>query len=259
MDPEILKAVKRGEVMAIVPARAGSKGVKNKNIRCINGYPLIAWSIAAGNMSSLIDRVIVSTDSGEYADIARRYGAEVPFMRPAELAGDNSTDIEFMEHAIGKLYEDEGSVPEYFVHLRPTYPMRDIDVVDGAVRKMLSDPAASSLRSAHPADVSPFKWFQRDEEGYFRPMYDTMTLDDANRPRQSFPPVFIPDGYVDVLRTESIIKNDVIHGDLMIGYVVDDGVDVDTMKDMARLEEISKTARPAILKYLQDNYEPMTV
>ena len=257
MDPEILKAINPGEVMAIVPARAGSKGVKNKNIRCINGYPLIAWSIAAGNMSSMCSRVIVSTDSTEYAEIAEKYGAEVPFMRPAELAGDNSTDIEFMEHAIGRLYEDEGSVPEFFVHLRPTYPMRDIAVVDDAIKKMMEDPKASSLRSAHPADVSPFKWFQRTGDGYFKPMYDTMTLDDANMPRQAFPPVFIPDGYVDVLRTESIVKNDVLHGDLMIGYVVDDGVDVDTMKDMARLEEISKTATPPILKYLQENYEEM--
>ena len=123
MNLDILKDIRDDLVVAIIPARSGSKGVKNKNVRCLQGYPMISYSIVAARMSNSINRVIVSTDSERYGRIAQYYGAEVPFLRPAELALDMSSDIEFMEHAINWLYENEGFVPEYFVHLRPTYPL----------------------------------------------------------------------------------------------------------------------------------------
>ncbi len=258
MNKEILDIIKENQVIGIVPARSGSKGVKNKNIRCLQGYPMIAYSIAAALMSETIDRVVVSTDSEEYARIAAYYGAEVPFIRPSELASDKSTDIEFMEHAIIWLYNNERSVPEYFVHLRPTYPLRDYRLIDNAVMRMKNDSKATSLRSAHKADVSPFKWFQfKDDNKYFKPMYDDMTLDDSNKPRQAFPDVYIPDGYVDVLRTSNIVQNDCIHGNCMIGFIVDDGVDVDTMKDMEQIEKKLQKAEFPVLSYLRENYKPL--
>ena len=104
MNSEILEHIDIGKVFAIIPARSGSKGVKNKNIRPLNGYPMIAYTIAAAKLSKNIDRVIVSTDSEQYAEIARKYGAETPFLRPAEISGDRSTDIEFMRHAINWFY-----------------------------------------------------------------------------------------------------------------------------------------------------------
>ncbi len=254
MNLDILKDIRDDLVVAIIPARSGSKGVKNKNVRCLQGYPMISYSIVAARMSNSINRVIVSTDSERYGRIAQYYGAEVPFLRPAELALDMSSDIEFMEHAINWLYENEGFVPEYFVHLRPTYPLRNYQLINEAVNRMKSDLSATSLRSAHKAEVSPFKWFQKNIDGYFRPMYDNMTLDDANKPRQVFPDIFITDGYVDVLRVENIIKNDCIHGNRMIGFVVDDGIDVDTMKDMGQLERIFKDVDFPILSFLKENY-----
>ena len=120
MDKKILEHIDKGKVFAIIPARSGSKGVKNKNIRLLNGYPMIAYTIAAAKLSENIDRVIVSTDSEQYAEIAQKYGAEVPFLRPAEISGDTSADIEFMQHAINWFYENEGKVPEYWLHLRVT-------------------------------------------------------------------------------------------------------------------------------------------
>ena len=257
MDRSILNSVKAGLVMGIIPARMGSKGVQNKNIRCLQGYPLLAYSIAAAKLCNSIPRVIVSTDSPEYAKIAEYYGAEVPFLRPSELAGDNSTDIEFMEHAIDWIYQNEAEVPELFVHLRPTYPLRNHKLIDEAVLRMKQDPKATSLRSAHKADVSPFKWFRMKNESYFRPMYDDMTLDDANKPRQSFPDVFIPDGYVDVLRTENIVLNDCVHGTCMIGFVVEDGVDVDNLRDIKKLEEMFEDIDFPLLTYLRENYKPL--
>ncbi len=257
MKNDILSAITKNTVYAIIPARSGSKGVKNKNIKCLLGYPMLAYSIAAAKLSQGIDRVIVSTDSERYAEIAKYYGAEAPFIRPAELADDNAKDIDFMEHLINWLYENEGRVPEWFVHLRPTYPLRDPKVVEKAIYTMKSDSSASSLRSAHIASVSPFKWFLRSNDGYFQPMYDDMTLDDTNKPRQIFPDVYIPDGYVDLLSTSNIVRNDTIHGDKMIGFVVEDGVDVDTVKDFEKLEEIMPQQDNPIISYLRENFKPL--
>lgn len=257
MNSSILDAVKKDETVAIIPARAGSKGVKNKNIRCLQGYPMLAFSVAACKMCKEIDRIIVSTDSERYAEIARYYGAEAPFLRPAELAGDQSTDIEFMQHAINWLYEHEGSVPEYFVHIRPTYPLRKIEVIQKAIKLFRADDSATSLRSAHLASNTPYKWFNLRDDGYYKSILDDLTLDEANNPRQAFPDVYIPDGYVDILRTSFIVENDLMHGDRMIGYVVPGGVDIDAMKDLEYLEYyIQRTSSP-VLDYLRENYEPL--
>ena len=114
MNKSILDLIKKDSVYAIIPARAGSKGVKNKNIKCLKGYPMLAYSIAAAKLCGNVSRIIVSTDSEQYADIAESYGVKVPFLRPKEISGDKSTDIEFMEHAINWLAENEHEVPEYF-------------------------------------------------------------------------------------------------------------------------------------------------
>lgn len=255
MNQNILNHIKKNEVVAIIPARAGSKGVKNKNIRCLKGYPMLAYSIAACKMCPEITRIIVSTDSEQYAEIARYYGAETPFLRPAKLAGDHSTDIEFMEHAIGWLYENEQSVPEYFVHIRPTYPLREVEVVRKAIELFRADATATSLRSAHLASNTPYKWFNLREDGYYKSIRDDLTLDEANNPRQAFPDVYIPDGYVDILRTSFIVKNDLMHGDRMIGYVVPGGVDIDAMKDLEYLEYYMTDHTSPILDYLRENYK----
>lgn len=257
MRTEILNSINSDQVFCIIPARSGSKGVKNKNIRCLQGYPLIAFSIAAAKMCPQINRVIVSTDSQEYANIASYYGAEVPFIRPSELATDTSTDFEFMEHAINWLYDYEKSVPEFFVHLRPTYPLRDFSLINDAIMTIKKDCLATSLRSAHKADVTPFKWFTIDNESYFNPILDSMTLDDANNPRQAFPDVYIPDGYVDVLKTSNIVENNCVHGNKMIGFIVNDGIDIDTLKDMTRLEDIFSNIDFPILSYLKNNYKTL--
>lgn len=250
MNSEILNHINKGQVCAIIPARSGSKGVKNKNIRLLNGFPMIAYTIAAAKLSQNIDRVIVSTDSEEYSEIARKYGAETPFLRPAEISGDTATDIEFMEHAISWLYENEGSVPEYWVHLRPTNPLRDCSVIEKAVAEFLADDTADSLRSAHLADVSPFKWFLRTEDGYYK-TFTGISLDEANKPRQAFPDVFIPDGYVDMLRTSYIVKNDLMHGKRMIAFRSPDSVDVDNVRDFIELERIVEKYQGDVLNYLR--------
>ena len=254
---EMSELIQKGEMYAIIPARAGSKGVKNKNIRCVKGYPLMAYAIAAGRLCPRVSRVLVSTDSEEYAKIARYYGAETPFLRPAEYAGDTSPDIQFMEHAIGWLAEREKKLPEYFMHLRPTSPLREMDIVTAAAAKMLGDPLASSLRSAHPQVFPPYKMFCVREDGYYRSFVEGMTIDEANNPRQDFSQVYVPDGYVDVLRTAFIMEHHLMHGDRVIAYTIEKAVDVDAREDLEYIEFYMEKKETELLRYLRANYNPL--
>ena len=131
------------EILALIPARGGSKGIPRKNIREFAGYPLIAWSIAAAKQSKLVTRTIVSTDDEEIAAVARTLGAETPFLRPAEFAQDATTDLPVYEHALQWLAENEAYHPDVVVQLRPTSPIRPRDCVDDAIRILLAHPNSS--------------------------------------------------------------------------------------------------------------------
>lgn len=240
--------------VAIIPARGGSKGVPQKNIRLLKGYPLIAYSIACGLMAREIGRVIVSTDAEEIAAVARRFGGEVPFLRPAELARDRSADIEFVIHAINWFAANEGSVPPYLVHLRPTTPLRDPAVVDTAIKTIAASPESTSLRSGHVASESPFKWFLRDDQGYFTSIMQGLSTEGANLPRQGFPDVYIPDGYVDVLKTRFIAATKTMHGDKMIGFISPFCHEVDTIDDFEYLEFLVDNKGSPVLEYLKVNF-----
>jgi len=227
-------------VIAIIPARSGSKGVPDKNIRLLGNHPLIAYSIAAAKLSG-IERVLVSTDSKKYAEIAEKYGAEVPFLRPTELAADQSTDLEFMQHAMNFMSKVGEVVPEYWIHLRPTTPLRDPNILKEAINFIQQHPEAHSLRSAHPAPESPFKWFLRDSVGYFQGLREDLTPEKVNLPRQTFPTMYVPDGYIDIVRSSWVLTQQNLHGHNM--YVFESPVctEIDTIKDFEFLEyQLSK-------------------
>jgi N-acylneuraminate cytidylyltransferase len=233
----MMKLPMQQKVMAIVPARAGSKGVPKKNIRLLGGYPLIAYSILAGTLAGRVDRVVVSTDSEEIAMISREFGAEVPFLRPPELAQDKSPDREFLVHALEWFKNNEDSVPDYLVHLRPTTPLRDVNLIDAAIVEILARPEATSLRSGHEASETPFKWFFRNLEGYFEGILPSDPRPEYyNLPRQAFPPVYIPNGYVDILKSDFVSASESLHGGRMIGFVTPEVKEVDTEADFAFLE-----------------------
>lgn len=241
-------------IYGIIPARGGSKGVPGKNIRLLGGYPLIAYSIAVSRLVKGISRTIVSTDSPEIAVIAKKYGAEVPFLRPAELAGDKSQDIEFVLHAINWFQQYEQKIPDYLVHLRPTTPLRDPLIIDRAITEIMNNSDATSLRSGHPAAESPFKWFLRDSDGYFKGILPEYSNDQINAPRQFFPTVYIPDGYVDVLKISFIIESHSLLGNKMIGFVSPVCSEVDTIEDFEFLEfELTKKSNP-VFEYLKANF-----
>ena len=243
------------KVVAIIPARAGSRSIPKKNIKKLGNHPLIAYSIAAARLSSLIEHIIVSTDSEEIAGISRQYGADVPFLRPAELAQDHSLDIEFFKHFIDFCMAKYDDAPEYIVHLSPTVPLRDISILDKGIEKILSCPLASSLRSVCPACVVPQKMFKM--EG---PYLKSFFLDDPrkeyyNLPRQAFQKAFISNGHVDVVRA-SIIKTGVLHGENMLGFITERIPDIDEIKDFKYAKESLKDKRfKKLIQFMKKNYE----
>jgi N-acylneuraminate cytidylyltransferase len=143
-------------IVALVPARSGSKRVPDKNIRPLAGHPALAYTIAAALQSGIFGAVVVSTDSGRYAAIARHYGAEAPFLRPAEFAGDRSPDIEWVEHALQCLGA-EGRTYECFSILRPTSPFRQPQTIQRAWREFLAEEGVDSLRAVERCEQHPGK------------------------------------------------------------------------------------------------------
>ena len=217
--------------MAIIPARAGSKGVPGKNVRSLGGWPLIAYSIQAGLLAENIDRVIVSTDSEDYAAIAKKCGAEVPFLRPAEFATDFSNDYEFVKHALDWLQASEGKIPEYIVHLRPDTPLREPAVVAAAVAAFRKNKQATALRSVHEMSETAYKCLCVESGRLVVLVTGSSDLEEVNKGRQAFPKTYHANGYVDVLRSEFVLGHGKIHGDRVMAYVTDVIHDIDCEED----------------------------
>lgn len=222
--------------VALIPARAGSKGVPHKNIRLLGGHPLLEWTIAACRKATLIDRVIVSTDSEEYASIARGFGAEAPFLRPVEISGDRATDYDFIVHALDFM-KAEGNEPAYVVHMRPTTPFRNPALVDAAIRTYRESSIATALRSVHEMPESAYKCFEVAPGGRLKRLgAESTDLDSANNARQAFPTTYSANGYVDVLSTAFIRRSGLIHGGHVLPFVTPSVTEVDVESDFAHLE-----------------------
>ena len=234
------RMVSRPEVLAIIQARGGSKGIPHKNIRPFAGYPLIAYSIAAGLQASLVTRVILSTDDPEIAEVGRQFGAETPFLRPVEFAQDNSTDLPLFQHALGWLKDNEGYQPDIVVQLRPTSPVRPVGLVDEAVRILLDHPEADSVRGVVPAGQNPHKMWRIDSEnGLMSHLLDVPGLAEPyNAPRQSLPPVFWQTGHIDAIRPRVIVDKNSMSGRVILPVMVDPRytVDIDNLSDWQRAE-----------------------
>ena len=232
--------VKKPEVLAIVPARGASKGIPRKNIKLFAGYPLIAYSIAAGIQSESVTRVIVSTDDEEIAGVARLWGAETPFLRPAELAQDNTTDLPVFQHTLKWLKENEGYSPDLVIQLRPTSPIRPRRCVDEAVDLLLHHPEADSVRGVVPSGQNPYKMWRVDGEN--KPMSPLLTLEGVqepfNAPRQVLPPTYWQTGHIDVIHPAVILDQGSMSGKKILPYLIDARytVDIDTPFDWIRYE-----------------------
>jgi len=236
--------VKKLEVLAVIPARGGSKGIPRKNIKDFAGYPLIAYSIVAATQSKLVTRTIVSTDEEEIAAVARQYGAETPFLRPAEIAQDNTTDLPVFQHVLSWLKENEGYVPDVVVQLRPTSPVRPLACVDDAVNMLLSHPDADSVRGVVEADQCPYKmWLIDTTSGTMSPLLGVDGISEAyNAPRQKLPKAYWQIGHIDAIRPRAIVEQNSMSGKVIMPLIMDPRftVDLDNLRDWHQGEQLVK-------------------
>ena len=229
-------------ILALIPARGGSKGIPRKNIKDFAGYPLIAWSIAAGLQAHSVSRIIVSTDDEEIASVSRAWGAETPFMRPAELAQDRTTDLPVFEHALKWLEDIEGYKPDIVIQLRPTSPIRPKDCVDSAVKILMEHADADCVRGVVAAGQNPFKMWRFN--GYDKPMNPLLEVEGItepyNAPRQILPPTYWQTGHIDAIRTSTISRKHSLTGNTIYPLVIDPRytVDIDTPADWTKYEAL---------------------
>ena len=232
------------QILGLIPARGGSKSVPRKNIKLLAGKPLITYTIEQAEKSKLIARVVVSTDSEEIAEISRKYGAEVPFMRPRELAEDDTPDLPVFQHALRWLKANEDYVPDIIVHLRPTAPFRKTEHIDAGIELLLKNEQADSVRSVCEPGQTPYKMWKM-KGGYLVPL---LTLDRKgaelhNLPRQGLPKVYWQTASVDVARYKTIMEKNSMTGDPILPLIIDErySIDLDSEIDFRLAEEIIKS------------------
>ena len=237
------------KTLGLVVARGNSKSIPKKNIIELCGKPLIAWTIEGARRAKKIDRLVLSTDNTEIAEIGKRYGAEVLFMRPAELALDLTPDLPVFEHALQWFIENEGKAPEYVVHLRPTGPLRSPADIDKAVELIESDKTADSVRAISPAPVHPLKTY-RLENDHLVPFISGELFgikEPFNMPRQLLPKAYVAKGYLSVIRARTILEKKSMTGDIILPLLFDPfrAVDIDSLEDLElarrRLEKLIDT------------------
>lgn len=226
-----------GNILAIIPARGGSKGVPKKNIKAINGEPLIAYTIKEAKKSKYIERVIVSTEDEEISRISLEYGGEVPYLRPKELAEDHTPGIDPVIHCIEWLRENENYIPEYVCLLQCTSPLRKIQIIDAAIEKIISS-GTDSLVSVCESEVSPY-WMKRIENDRLK---DFLEETKVYTRRQDIPAVYRLNGAIYIAKTESLLKNRGWYTDSTLPFVMDkiSSVDIDDMIDFRFAEFLMK-------------------
>ena len=238
-------------ILAIIPARGGSKGIKNKNLQLVNGHPLLAWSIAAAKAAQKINRIFVSTDSIEIAEVAKSYGAEVPFMRPTEIADDQSRDLAFLQHALNWLEENEKVTSEFWVQLRPTSPLRTGEIIDNAIAQMQKNASADSLRVVTKAPITPYKMWKLDENQKLNPLLQLENIAEPfNEPRQTLPQIYWQIGTLDVIRSSTLSGQNSVSGKNILGVEVPQNwaLDIDTVQDLEKAASALSQAPFAVLE-----------
>ncbi|HYD92907.1 MAG TPA: acylneuraminate cytidylyltransferase family protein [Candidatus Paceibacterota bacterium] len=228
-------------ILGVIGARSGSKSIPHKNIQPLLGKPLFAWIAEAGKKSKHLSRIIVSTDSPEYAQLAGELGIEVPFIRPDELSGDAVPDFDYLHHAATWLYKQEGWKADIIVRLPPTAPLCTPERIDACIELLLNDPVADSSRTVVPAAKHPYKLW-KTEGDYLVPFLseEFIGLKDAhNLPRQSFPEAH---QHIDViaLRWKTLVEDRSMAGNKIRYLQVpkSEAIDIDTDVDFMVAEEL---------------------
>lgn len=222
---------KKIKILAIIPARSGSKGIKDKNIKNLKGKPLLAWSIDTCKKSKKIDYFFVLTDSKKYKRIAEKYGADVPLDRPKSISGDNSSDIDFIKYSLDKL-EKLNINPILIVNIRPTTPFRDYRLIDKAISFFLKNKNRySSLRSVEEMPETALKTLFI-KKNLATPIIKGFSMDKIGSPRQNFKKTFSANGYIDIYKTDIIKKNNSLYGKKVFAYLTNRTIEIDCIYDL---------------------------
>ena len=230
--------MKEKKILAVITARGGSKGIPQKNTRELLGKPLIAYSIQAALQSRTLNKIIVSTDNETIAHISKKYGAEVPFLRPKHLATDTATSLSVLQHAVSYLAEKEGCLADIIVCLQPTSPLRSAGDIDQAVTLCMNT-GADSVVSLCKVEHHPY-WMKKVVEGR---VYPLMEVDDEEYPRrQDLPPVYQLNGAIYVTRKKILMEEERVLGEHTLAHIMSQerSIDIDTPIDLKLAELIMK-------------------
>lgn len=230
------------EILAVIPARGGSKGVPQKNIKPLAGKPLIAWTIQEAKKSKYLTRIIVATDDKEIVDIAKQHGVEVPYLQPAEISTDLSTDVEFLTYALDFLSEKEKYQPDIILRLPPTSPLRTVDNIDQGIDKLINTPEADAVRPIVAAPKHPYKmWKISKDQKWLEPFLSqefTGFDEPYNLQRQRFPQVYIHTGAMDVMWLKTLREMKSTSGKKLAYFFMkpEESVNIDTDFDFELAE-----------------------
>jgi CMP-N-acetylneuraminic acid synthetase len=227
-------------VVAFIPARQGSKRVPGKNVRVVNGHPMLAYTIAAAVESGVFDAVIVSTDSEQIAAVARHYGAEVPFLRPADYAGDTSPDIEWLDYTLREL-KRQGRAWDAFSLLRPTSPFRTADTIRRAWTRFAAQEGVDSLRAVEKCAQHPGKmWVLRGDRMFPLLPFANGEQPWHSTPYQALPPVYVQNASLEIAWTRVVFDRRTIAGDVLVPFLTEgyEGFDINDPTDWMVAERL---------------------
>jgi CMP-N,N'-diacetyllegionaminic acid synthase len=231
--------------VALIPARSGSERVSDKNVRPLAGHPLLAYAVAAARGAGVFDRVVCSTDSGKIAEVAQRYGAEIPFLRPTELATSTSPDIEWITHALGEL----GEHYDLFAIVRATNPFRGGDVLRRGLAQLLATPEADSIRAVELVKQHPGKMWVL-EGRTMRPLLEQSQLDVAWHAGQyqALPPIYVQNSALEIAWTRVVSQTGTREGKVVAPFLTEDyeGFNIDDEEDWERARRLLDAGEAAL-------------
>jgi len=231
--------------VALIPARSGSERVRDKNVRPLAGHPLLAYAVAAARGAGVFDRVVCSTDSGKIAEVAQRYGAEIPFLRPTELATSTSPDIEWITHALGEL----GEHYDLFAIVRATNPFRGGDVLRRGLEQLLATPEADSIRAVELVKQHPGKMWVL-EGRTMRPLLEQSQLDVAWHAGQyqALPPIYVQNSALEIAWTRVVSQTGTREGKVVAPFLTKDyeGFNIDDEEDWVRARRLLDAGEVAL-------------
>ena len=225
---------KKKKILVVIPARSGSKGIKNKNIKTFKKKPLLSHSISYAKKCKLIDQIIVSTDSIRYANIAKKYKASVPFLRSKKLSGDKVQDYPVIKDCLKmseKYYKD---LFDYIVLLRPTSPLREKNLIEKGLQKLHRNKIGTSIRSVIKTRHHPYRHWKINKKGELKSIIDNLK-EPYNIPRQQLPKMFFQSGDIEIIKRATIMKGS-ISGPHVIPLEVKSYKDIDVIEDLKNVK-----------------------